>query len=59
MRCLDVCVQVAAFVDEAVQIAQKLRTAYGPKLKDFKDALATQVRDVVGHHNGLGGGVRP
>lgn len=26
-------------MDEAVQIAQKLRTAYGPKLKDFKDAL--------------------
>jgi len=36
--------QVATFVDEAVKIAQNLRTAYGPKLKDFKDALATQVR---------------
>ncbi|KAF5835536.1 SHMT-domain-containing protein [Dunaliella salina] len=34
--------QVATFVDEAVKIAQKLKTAYGPKLKDFKDALATQ-----------------
>lgn len=31
--------QVATFVDEAVKIAQNLRTAYGPKLKDFKDAL--------------------
>ena len=35
--------QVATFVDEAVKIAQSLKTKFGPKLKDFKDALATQV----------------
>lgn len=41
---LYLCVQVANFVDEAVKIAQKYRTAFGPKLKDFKDHLSKQVR---------------
>jgi len=36
---LSLTTQVAIFVDEAVKIAQSLKTAYGPKLKDFKDAL--------------------
>lgn len=35
--------QVAAFVDAAVKITQGVKTKFGPKLKDFRDYLATNV----------------
>merc|ERR1719183_2432813 len=35
-------VQVAEFVDEAVQITQMIREKTGPKLKDFRNAVDTQ-----------------
>ena len=33
-------VKVAEFVDRSVHIAKDIKTAVGPKLKDFKAALA-------------------
>jgi hypothetical protein len=36
--------RVAEFVDRAVAIAVELKKKYGPKLKDFRDALNKEVR---------------
>ncbi len=38
------CCQVAEFVSRAVAIAVDLKKKYGPKLKDFRDALNKEVR---------------
>ncbi|KFM26246.1 Serine hydroxymethyltransferase, mitochondrial [Auxenochlorella protothecoides] len=46
--------KVAAFVNRGVDIAKELKGKHGPKLKDFRDALATDVRPGMGEGNGDG-----
>lgn len=44
--------QVAEFVDRAVNIAVDLKKKY-PKLKEFREAMAKEVRGALGSSEGL------